>query len=114
LYLEVKVRNQSLTVTPESLLQEKEKLRYLDSLDLIEYLRSSIEILLSLNCIDNKEQSNLKKTCRSIHCNTSILNRNIPDDEDGVYCSELLSCSNLSNAAPITTRQSRKEPFLAE
>ena len=51
LYIEVKVRNETSiqAVTPETLQIEKEKLRYLDSLDLIEYLRSSIEILLSLN-----------------------------------------------------------------
>lgn len=51
LYIEVKVRNENSikAVTNEIIEQEKEKLRYLDSLDLIEYLRSSIEILLSLN-----------------------------------------------------------------
>ena len=51
LYLEVKVRNESSIkgVTSELLEQEKEKLRYLDGADLVEYLRSSIEILLALN-----------------------------------------------------------------
>jgi hypothetical protein len=45
------VRNETSikAVTPDTLRMEREKLRYLDSLDLIEYLRSSIEILLSLN-----------------------------------------------------------------
>lgn len=58
LYVEVKVRNEVSikAVTNETLAQEKNNLRYLDSLDLIEYLRSSIEILLSLNLC---HQSNL-------------------------------------------------------
>ena len=57
LYIEVKVRNEiSLKeVTPETIAVEKEKLKYVDSLDLVEYLRSSIEILLSLNCCDTSQ-----------------------------------------------------------
>ena len=51
LYIEVKVRNETSiqAVTHDTLQMEREKLRYLDSMELIEYLRSSIEILLSLN-----------------------------------------------------------------
>ena len=47
----MKVRNETSiqAVTHDTLQMEREKLRYLDSMDLIEYLRSSIEILLSLN-----------------------------------------------------------------
>ena len=102
MYIEVKVRNETSiqAVTPESLMGEREKLRYLDSLDLVEYLRSSIEILLSLNLcggikghpssgLDSpnnhklgQSSSCLKKTTPSIQCNTSILNRNIPDDDE--------------------------------
>ena len=89
LYVEVKVRNEVSikNVTNETLAQEKENLRYLDSMDLIEYLRSSIEILRSLNIqgsgsnLGNGDQPQL--TTPSVQCNTSILNRNIPsDDED--------------------------------
>lgn len=59
LYIEVKVRNEVSikNVTNETLAKEKDNLRYLDSMDLIEYLRSSIEILLSLNI--QGAQSNL-------------------------------------------------------
>jgi len=56
---------------------------------LIEYLRSSIEILLSLCSIAPLEREGStalqllqsKKTTPSVQCNTSILNRNISDDD---------------------------------
>ncbi len=117
LYIEVKVRNEVSikAVTNDVIEQEKEKLRYLDSMDLIEYLRSSIEILLSLNLCGasqddtpNKhllgDQSALKKT-PSVQCNTSILNRNIPDDDEEMT-SEMHGAvgDDLSNVEIPTTR----------
>ncbi len=96
LYIEVKVRNEVSikAVTQDTISQEKENLRYLDSLDLIEYLRSSIEILLSLNlCQTGTNPTNREPqlTTPSVQCNTSILNRNIPDDDEEGYHSGLLS-----------------------
>lgn len=111
LYIDVKIRNENVQVTPDGLIEERSKLKYLDSMDLIEYLRSSIEILLSLN-FDNGlettsrhmqgEDETLKKT-PSVQCNTSILNRNIPDDEDNQEC--LSSSGGLSQVEVLTTRR---------
>jgi hypothetical protein len=50
LYINVKLRNDTsmYEITTEKIETEKESLRHLESMELIEYIKSSIEILVSL------------------------------------------------------------------
>lgn len=67
LFINVKIRNdQSMyDITSEKLEEEKVQLRLKDSLDLVESIRNSIEILISLK-MDEEQMQNTNKSISSI------------------------------------------------
>ena len=58
LYINVKVRNDTsmIDISSTKLDEEREELQSLDNLDLIEYIKSSVEILVSLKMEDEREE----------------------------------------------------------
>jgi|LauGreDrversion4_2_1035121.scaffolds.fasta_scaffold1389500_2 hypothetical protein len=79
---------------------------------MVEHLRSAIEQLARSNAMETTSRRlEVKKgSPPSVHCNTSILNRNIPDDDD--YVSPSSSARSLTNVIIPTTR--RQSPRLSK
>jgi len=77
LYLNVKIRsNKEIdALTPERLDSEKERLRKLDTFLLVEYIQSSIEILMNLN--ENNQANKLQKSHKKTF---EIQNNEITED----------------------------------
>jgi hypothetical protein len=76
-------------------------------LEMVEHLRLAIEQLARSNAMETTSRRlDVKKgSPPSVHCNTSILNRNIPDDDDYETPSSALSHVVI----PTTRRQSPRQ-----
>ncbi|TNV81495.1 hypothetical protein FGO68_gene2959 [Halteria grandinella] len=117
--LELKLRSLDQQPTLDLVTYEKDRLSGASHVDLINMLRGQIDQLFFNQHQQSKEEDALETTSRrlilkkdetpSVQCNTSILNRNIPDDDDeDEYATD--DCCGLSNVEiPTTRRQSPKK-----